>query len=241
MIAKRGDSAPCFIAHNRRSRDIRHILEYFSPLYYFHERLFIIRWFAPLQEHRSGEAHGIERANKSCFFDRRRAGDHFPVADDRHTARRIERLQLLAVAGGFCRARRQQSVEWDLTKGNMNFGRRQEKCHAVGFRDSERSNSMLRLSRVELYDLVWSKPMTEISRRFGIRDQYVAQACDCCDIARPHPGHWQKIEYGRSVERVALSNAEFSANQLIMIDKAGWRMPRDRLDEPHEIVRRRAA
>jgi hypothetical protein len=100
---------------------------------------------------------------------------------------------------------------------------------------------MLRLSRVELYDLVWSKPITEISRGFGVRDQYVARACDHCGIARPRPGHWQKIEHGKSVERAALNNAEFPANQMIIIDKAGWRMPHDRHHEPHQIVRRRAA
>jgi len=61
---------------------------------------------------------------------------------------------------------------------------------------------MLRLSRAALYDLVWSKPMTEIARDHGVRDQHVAQACDDHDIARPRAGYWQKLDHGKAVERV---------------------------------------
>ena len=58
---------------------------------------------------------------------------------------------------------------------------------------------MPKLSRVELYELVWSKPMTEIAREFGIRDQHIARACDLFDISRPPAGHWQKIQHGKAL------------------------------------------
>lgn len=80
----------------------------------------------------------------------------------------------------------------------------------------------MRLSRAELHDLVWSKPMTEIARQFGVRDQHIARACDGADIARPRAGYWQKIEHGRPVPRVALSNDRFAAEDIIAIDGAGW-------------------
>lgn len=38
-----------------------------------------------------------------------------------------------------------------------------------------RGRYVLRMTRAELYDLVWSKPMTEIARQYGIRDQRVAR------------------------------------------------------------------
>lgn len=60
---------------------------------------------------------------------------------------------------------------------------------------------MVRLSRAELHDLVWSKPMTEIARQFGVRDQHIARACDDADIARPRAGHLQEIEHGKFVPR----------------------------------------
>jgi hypothetical protein len=44
---------------------------------------------------------------------------------------------------------------------------------------------MLKMTRSELHALVWSKPMTEIAREHGVRDQHIAQACDIHDIGSP--------------------------------------------------------
>jgi len=79
---------------------------------------------------------------------------------------------------------------------------------------------MLRVSRKQLYDLVWSMPMTQIARKLGVRDQHIAQACDAYDIARPGNGHWQKIEYGKSVQTLALRNDRFGADQILAIGKS---------------------
>ncbi|KUM26982.1 hypothetical protein AU467_18620 [Mesorhizobium loti] len=76
------------------------------------------------------------------------------------------------------------------------------------------------MTRAELYDLVWSKPMTEIARQYGIRDQHVAQACDAYDIARPRAGHWQRVEHGKSVETAALDNKNHSPETIIVIEPA---------------------
>lgn len=80
----------------------------------------------------------------------------------------------------------------------------------------------MRLSRAQLHGLVWSKPMTAIAGEFGVRDQYIAKACDGADIARPRAGHWQKVEHGKLVPRSALSNDRFSAGDIIAIDASGW-------------------
>jgi len=77
---------------------------------------------------------------------------------------------------------------------------------------------MLRLSRKQLHELVWSKPMTEIARVHGVRDQHVAQACDAYDIARPPTGYWQRLQYGKSVKAVSLSNASYPAEEVVIID-----------------------
>ncbi|MGO4560185.1 hypothetical protein [Mesorhizobium sp. 2RAF21] len=80
---------------------------------------------------------------------------------------------------------------------------------------------MLRISRKKLHELVWSKPMTEIARIYGIRDQHIAQACDAHDVARPRTGHWQRVEHGKRVETVSLSNAAYPAEEIVIIDRAG--------------------
>ncbi|KUM24272.1 hypothetical protein AU467_31125 [Mesorhizobium loti] len=79
---------------------------------------------------------------------------------------------------------------------------------------------MLRMTRAELHRLVWSKPMTEIAKLHGVRDQHVAQACDAHDIARPRAGHWQRVEHGKAVEAAALDNKKHSPEAIIIIEPA---------------------
>jgi hypothetical protein len=53
--------------------------------------------------------------------------------------------------------------------------------------------------------------MTEIAKHYGVRDLQIAQACDLHDIARPPAGYWQKLAYGKNVEKVDLQTVNFSA------------------------------
>jgi len=100
---------------------------------------------------------------------------------------------------------------------------------------------MLKMTRAELHRLVWQKPMTEIAREHGVRAQHVAQACDACDIARPRPGHWQRVEHGKTVETVALDNKSYSPEDIIIIDPAVGRPGRLHKDDDDGTARRRAA
>lgn len=77
---------------------------------------------------------------------------------------------------------------------------------------------MLKMNREQLHELVWSKPMTEIARAYGVRDQHVAQACDAYDIARPPTGYWQRRQYGKFVKSIPLSNETYAAEELVIID-----------------------
>jgi len=47
-----------------------------------------------------------------------------------------------------------------------------------------------RLSRKELYELVWSEPMKILAPRFGISDVALRKACARAEIPTPGPGHW---------------------------------------------------
>ncbi|MBT1157000.1 hypothetical protein J1C56_15485 [Aminobacter anthyllidis] len=79
------------------------------------------------------------------------------------------------------------------------------------------ANGALEFTRAELHRLVWSRPMTEIALQLGVRDQQVAQACDRHDIARPQPGHWQKLQYGKGVEAWPLSTDSYAAEEPVII------------------------
>ncbi|MER9793902.1 hypothetical protein [Mesorhizobium sp. M0213] len=79
---------------------------------------------------------------------------------------------------------------------------------------------MLKMTRAELHLLVWSKPMVEIARLHGVRDQHVAQACEAHDIVRPRADHWQRVQHGKTVAAVALDNKNNSPEAIVIIDPA---------------------
>jgi hypothetical protein len=56
------------------------------------------------------------------------------------------------------------------------------------------------LTRIELYDLVWSIPMTKLSKRFATTDNKLRTICRKMSIPIPKTGYWQQIKYGKQVE-----------------------------------------
>jgi hypothetical protein len=96
----------------------------------------------------------------------------------------------------------------------------------------------MRVSREQLHDLVWSMPMTEIDRQFGLRDQHIARACDGAEVARPRAGYWQKVEHGKCVTRMALSNDRYTARDIITIDATGWEILQTQPKSSHDVPAR---
>jgi hypothetical protein len=62
-----------------------------------------------------------------------------------------------------------------------------------------------RLSRKQLYELVWSEPMKVLARRFEISDVALKKACTRAEIPTPGLGHWAKKAAGKSTSQVALA------------------------------------
>lgn len=54
-----------------------------------------------------------------------------------------------------------------------------------------------RLSRQQLYDLVWSEPLRSLSARFGISDGALKKTCERAAIPTPERGYWAKKEAGQ--------------------------------------------
>jgi hypothetical protein len=53
------------------------------------------------------------------------------------------------------------------------------------------------MTRQELYDLVWSKPMTHIAKEFGMSDVAIRKHCKNMDIPTPPVGYWMKLQHGK--------------------------------------------
>lgn len=60
------------------------------------------------------------------------------------------------------------------------------------------------LTREELYELVWSKPMLHLAKELGISDRGLAKTCRRLNIPTPGIGYWAKLQHGQSVEREEL-------------------------------------
>lgn len=62
----------------------------------------------------------------------------------------------------------------------------------------------MELTRKELYDLVWSEPMTTLCKRFGITDNGLRKHCKSMNIPTPPIGYWAKLQNGKTVDKIQL-------------------------------------
>jgi hypothetical protein len=63
------------------------------------------------------------------------------------------------------------------------------------------------ISREELYELVWSMPMTKVAEKFAVSGSYMARVCSVLGVPRPERGYWAKLEVGKAPLRPALTEA----------------------------------
>ena len=75
-----------------------------------------------------------------------------------------------------------------------------------------------KISRQELYDLVWSKPMTALAKEYNISDNGLRKICKKLDIPLPQLGHWQKLQYGKKVKTIPLPK-DFKGEETITLNE----------------------
>lgn len=81
------------------------------------------------------------------------------------------------------------------------------------------------LTRQDLYDLVWNKPMTHIAKDFGMSDNGVRKHCIKNDVPTPIAGYWAKIAHGKSVKKPPLPSKKFAADAPVSLETKN-RQPR---------------
>lgn len=70
------------------------------------------------------------------------------------------------------------------------------------------------LTRQELYDLIWAKPITQVAKDFGVSDVWISKACTKARIPRPNRGYWAKLQSGKVVRKEPLP-------QLLLLQSDG--------------------
>ncbi|MGX5775368.1 hypothetical protein [Methylorubrum zatmanii] len=109
------------------------------------------------------------------------------------------------------------------------------------------------LTRRELYDLVWSIPMTKLATEFGISDVGLKKVCNRHRIPTPTRGYWAKLEAGQkpkqalfaAVKDARLNQVEVGGNVVVLAEpvrqviearRAERRLERRRPPAPEPVV-----
>jgi hypothetical protein len=60
------------------------------------------------------------------------------------------------------------------------------------------------LTRSQLYDLVWSKPVCDVAEDFGVSGMVLAKRCRRLRVPVPPKGHWSRVAAGQKPFRPKL-------------------------------------
>ncbi len=94
----------------------------------------------------------------------------------------------------------------------------------------------IRVSRQDLYDKVWSEPMTKLAQEYGISDVALAKICRKLDIPYPGRGYWRKNQTGKVVKQIPLPLNSDSAKQFATIH---WRVEPQPVEELSATMKER--
>jgi hypothetical protein len=72
-------------------------------------------------------------------------------------------------------------------------------------------------SRKELYDLVWSTPMTKLAKKFGFSDVGLRKICIKHDIPTPPLGYWAKLQFGKHAKQTPFPPTVSSGDDRVYI------------------------
>lgn len=75
-----------------------------------------------------------------------------------------------------------------------------------------------RFTRQELYDLVWSEPMTKLAARYRLSGNGLSKACRRADIPVPQRGYWAKLQAGHKVVKTPLPPAKVDTPSSVTIE-----------------------
>lgn len=81
-------------------------------------------------------------------------------------------------------------------------------------------------TRQELYDRVWSKPMSHLVVELGTTTGNFSALLRRADIPTPPPGHWMRKEFGKPVDQPPLPPAPTGCVEPLMLDTEKPRIKR---------------
>jgi hypothetical protein len=79
------------------------------------------------------------------------------------------------------------------------------------------SDTRHRLTRQQLYALVWSEPVSKIAPRYNISGVGFTKLCRREDVPLPPRGYWAKLKFGKKVPKPRLKPRENPKDETIVI------------------------
>lgn len=73
--------------------------------------------------------------------------------------------------------------------------------------------SKVKLSRRELYDLIWSEPSISIIKKYVISNDGLKKLLGEMKIPSPQPGYWMKLQFGKNVKKAILPEPFIGKNE----------------------------
>lgn len=67
---------------------------------------------------------------------------------------------------------------------------------------------MIKVTRWQLYEEVWSTPMSQLCKKYGLSDVGMAKVCRKHDIPRPPRGYWAQRQFGQTPDQIPLPNLD---------------------------------
>jgi hypothetical protein len=71
--------------------------------------------------------------------------------------------------------------------------------------------------REALYERVWTTPITEIAKQFGVSDAAIGKLCRRAHIPTLWRGYWPRTSSGQRLERTSLSTAPAGLPELLRV------------------------
>ena len=106
-------------------------------------------------------------------------------------------------------------------------------------------SSTEKLSRSDLYELVWTKPMRQLAAEFGLSDVALAKTCRRMNVPRPGRGYWARVAAKQRVKRPPLPHAAPRGYEWFVAERnptpslvAVRRASRPRVKSPEVMVAR---
>lgn len=77
----------------------------------------------------------------------------------------------------------------------------------------------IQLTRKELYDLVWSTPLSKIAEKYAVNPDGIKKICKKFNVPMPPNGYWSKMKFNKIVEKDKLDKDFKGQDKIVFTSK----------------------